>query len=94
MLQVRTIFVFQKPLTATVIDQAQKAEITTVSVHESIADSKSTPADKSDSDIMQESGAGGENLNVQESDEKSNLSSETDSNMVQESASDGKSETT
>lgn len=91
----------KKPTTATVIDQAQKAEITTVSVQESAPDGKvtCTSADKTDSKRVQESGAGGdsrkkESLPVQESNEKSGSSTETDTSVVQESVGDGNSEAT
>ena len=87
---------------ATMIDQAQKAEITTVSIQESIADVKTVDkimtADKSDSDLVQESGAGGDSKDTstsgQESNEKSETMTDTETSGVQESSGDSKTETT
>lgn len=91
-----------KPAMATMIDQAQKAEITTVSIQESIADVKTVDkimtADKSDLDLVQESGAGGDSKDTstsgQESNEKSETMTDTETSGVQESSGDSKTETT
>lgn len=84
-----------KPTTATVINQAQRAEITTVSVQECTSDDKIT--DQTNSSIVQESGAGGdsdkkETLPIQESNKKSGSGTETANSVMQESSGDKKSD--
>lgn len=84
------------------IDQAQKAEITTVSIQESIADvnknvHKIMSADKTDSETMQDSGAGGDSKETsttsgQDSNEKLETLTDTETSGVQESAGGSKSE--
>ena len=91
---------FQKPAVATMIEQAQKAEYTTVSIQESLADvkivDKIMTADKSDSDSAQ--GAGGDskgtNTSGLDSNEKSETMTDTETSGVQESSGDSKTETT
>lgn len=86
-----------KNMKPTVVDQAQKAEITTVSVQESTPDDKITTTDKTDSNRVEGLRAGGdsektETIPVQECNEKSGSSTETDTSVVQETVGDRKSE--
>ena len=91
---------FQKPAVATMIEQAQKAEFTTVSIQESIADVKTVDkimtTEKSDSDSAP--GAGGDskgtNTSEQDSDQKSEAKIDTKTSGVQESSGDKKTEAT
>ena len=91
---------FQKPAVATMIEQAQKAEFTTVSIQESIADVKTVDkimtTEKSDSDSTP--GAGGDskgtNTSEQDSNQKSEAKIDTKTSGVQESRGDKKTEAT